>query len=139
MRLDGKRILITGAGGGQGKAALDLFVREGAHVIGCDVQPGKAEYTVDLTDPDAAKQWIEDCAGRLDGIDVLYNNAAGYGFAPFAEMDLKLWRHVIHAELDMRGSISPGGAEPSSTRRPSRRCAESRRWGWSRTPPPRVA
>jgi meso-butanediol dehydrogenase/(S,S)-butanediol dehydrogenase/diacetyl reductase len=116
MRLEGKRVLITGTGGGQGKAAQALFAREGARVIGCDVQQGAAERsaselrdqhydvhgdTVDLTDPDAARRWIEDSAERLDGIDVLYNNAAGFGFAPFAEMELKLWRHVMHVELDI--------------------------------------
>lgn len=37
----------------------------------------------------------------MDGIDVLYNNAAGAGFAPFAEMSLDLWRHVLHVELDI--------------------------------------
>jgi meso-butanediol dehydrogenase/(S,S)-butanediol dehydrogenase/diacetyl reductase len=101
MRLEGKRVLITGTGGGQGMAAQALFEREGARVIGCDVQPGKTDYTVDLTDPDAARRWVDESAARLDGIDVLYNNAAGYGFAPFAEMDLNLWRHVIRAELDI--------------------------------------
>ena len=116
MRLEGKRILITGTGGGQGKAAQASFAREGARVIGCDIQQGAAESSaaelreqrydvegsaVDLTDPDAARRWIDDSAERLGGIDVLYNNAAGFGFAPFAEMDLKLWRHVMHVELDI--------------------------------------
>src|SRR5690349_10487727 len=72
MRLEGKRVLITGTGGGQGKAAQAMFEREGARVIGCDVQPGKADDTVDLTDPDAARRWIDDSAERLGGIDVLY-------------------------------------------------------------------
>jgi len=109
-------VLITGTGGGQGKAAQALFAREGARVIGCDVQQGAAErsaaelrdqghdvrgLTVDLTDADAARRWIDESAASLDGIDVLYNNAAGFGFAPFAEMDLKLWRHVMHVELDI--------------------------------------
>ncbi|MTD53356.1 SDR family NAD(P)-dependent oxidoreductase [Amycolatopsis pithecellobii] len=116
MRLSGKRVLITGTAGGQGAAAQELFAAEGARVVGCDVQPGAAEktaealrgngldvtgQTVDLTDADAAAHWIEESADFLGGIDVLYNNAAGFGFAPFAEMTLDLWRHVLHVELDI--------------------------------------
>ncbi len=116
MRLEGKRVLITGTAGGQGKAAQAMFAREGAHVVGCDVQPGIAEQTaaeleaeglnahgdtVDISDATAAERWIDDSADRLGGIDVLYNNAAGYGFSPFAEMTLELWRHVMRVELDI--------------------------------------
>lgn len=116
MRLEGKRVLITGTAGGQGEAAQAMFAREGARIVGCDVQSGAAEKTasalrlqgfdvtgktVDLSDASAAEQWVEEAAATLGGIDVLYNNAAGYGFAPFAEMTLDLWRHVIRVELDI--------------------------------------
>jgi NAD(P)-dependent dehydrogenase (short-subunit alcohol dehydrogenase family) len=116
MRLENKRVLITGTAGGQGEAAQAMFAREGARVVGCDVQPGAAErtaaalrdegydvtgHTVDLADSDAAAQWIDDGAATLGGIDVLYNNASGYGFAPFAEMTLEMWRHVMRVELDI--------------------------------------
>jgi NAD(P)-dependent dehydrogenase (short-subunit alcohol dehydrogenase family) len=116
MRLDGKRILVTGTAGGQGEAAQALFAKEGAHIIGCDIQDGGAErtaerlrasgydvagVTVDLADPTAARGWVEQGAQQLGGLDVLYNNAAGYGFAPFAEMTLELWRHVMRVELDI--------------------------------------
>jgi meso-butanediol dehydrogenase / (S,S)-butanediol dehydrogenase / diacetyl reductase len=116
MRLEGKRVLITGTAGGQGEAAQAMFAREGARIIGCDVQDGAAEktadalradghdvtgFTVDLADAEAAARWVDESAERLGGIDVLYNNAAGAGFAPFAEMSLELWRHVIHVELDI--------------------------------------
>ncbi|HWN32607.1 MAG TPA: SDR family oxidoreductase [Pseudonocardia sp.] len=47
MRLDGKRVLITGTAGGQGEAAQAMFAREGARIVGCDVQPGAAEKTAD--------------------------------------------------------------------------------------------
>lgn len=115
-RLEGKRVLITGTAGGQGEAAQALFAREGARVIGCDVQDGAAQRTaaqladegfdvhgdtVDLSDPDATRTWIEESADRLGGIDVLYNNAAGYGFAPFAEMTYALWKHVQRVEMDV--------------------------------------
>ncbi|WP_280423136.1 SDR family NAD(P)-dependent oxidoreductase [Nocardia carnea] len=115
-RLAGKRVLITGTAGGQGEAAQQLFAKEGARVIGCDIRSRGAEETaqqlaregfdvhgrqVDLSDADAAKDWIEESAQTLGGIDVLYNNAAGYGFAPFAQMELSLWRHVMKVELDI--------------------------------------
>ena len=116
MRLAGKRVLITGTAGGQGEAAQAMFAREGARIVGCDLQEGAAErtaaalqeeghevvgFTVDLADHDAAAQWIEDAAEHLGGIDVLYNNAAGFGFAPFEEMSLETWRHVMRVELDI--------------------------------------
>jgi len=47
MRLEGKRVLITGTAGGQGEAAQAMFAREGARIIGCDVQEGAAEKTAD--------------------------------------------------------------------------------------------
>ena len=36
-RLSGKVVLITGTGGGQGREAALRFAREGAIVVGCDV------------------------------------------------------------------------------------------------------
>jgi meso-butanediol dehydrogenase/(S,S)-butanediol dehydrogenase/diacetyl reductase len=57
--------------------------------------------TVDLADADDARAWVESAADELGGIDVLYNNAAGFGFAPFADMSLDLWRHVMRVELDI--------------------------------------
>ena len=115
-RLEGKRVLLTGTAGGQGAAAQQLFAEHGARICGCDVQPGAAHRTaaelsahgypvtgsnLDLTDPEAARAWVESSVEELGGVDVLYNNAAGFGFAPFASMELELWRHVLHVELDI--------------------------------------
>jgi meso-butanediol dehydrogenase / (S,S)-butanediol dehydrogenase / diacetyl reductase len=116
QRLADKRVLITGTAGGQGAAAQDLFAREGAQVYGCDVQGGAAEATaktlesegyavhgatVDLADPDQAGAWVESAAAAMGGIDIVYNNASGFGFAPFKDMTLDLWRHVLLVELDI--------------------------------------
>ena len=123
MRLEGKRVLITGTAGGQGEAAQKLFAEEGARIVGCDLQEGAADRTaailrdaghdvqgdtVDLSDGAAAGDWVESAVERLGGIDVLYNNAAGYGFAPFAEMSHELFRHVLKVELELVfNTISP--------------------------------
>ncbi len=45
-RLDGKFILITGAGRGQGQAAANLFASEGARVVVSDVNVDGGEATV---------------------------------------------------------------------------------------------
>lgn len=115
-RLAGKRVLITGTAGGQGEAAQRLFAAEGARIAGCDIQTGRAEATaaeladngqevwgatVDLADPDAARDWVEQAAARLGGIDVVYNNAAGFGFAPFGEMTFEFWKRTLSIELDL--------------------------------------
>ncbi|MDV7244341.1 MULTISPECIES: SDR family oxidoreductase [Rhodococcus] len=98
--------LIQRPGTGHDIAALALY----------RLQPGRAEATadalaaqghdawgttVDLTDPEAARAWVTDGAARLGGIDVLYNNAAGFVFAPFAEMNYDLWKSTLSAELDL--------------------------------------
>jgi NAD(P)-dependent dehydrogenase (short-subunit alcohol dehydrogenase family) len=115
-RLEGKRVLITGTAGGQGEAAQRLFAAEGARIVGCDIQDGAAQRTaaaladaghdvtgatVDLGDPEETAAWIEASAERLGGLDVLYNNAAGFGFAPFADMTYDLWKHVQRVEMDV--------------------------------------
>jgi len=115
-RLAGKRVLITGTGGGQGAAAQELFCAHGATVLGCDARAGSAEAhaealrargldaagaTVDLSDPDAARAWVEEGVARLGGLDVLYNNAGAPRLAPFGEMTLADWRATIANELDI--------------------------------------
>jgi NAD(P)-dependent dehydrogenase (short-subunit alcohol dehydrogenase family) len=115
-RLAGKRVLITGTAGGQGAAAQRLFAEQGASIVGCDLQKGAADasaavlrdegydvwgFDLDLTDPVATEAWVERSAERLGGLDVLYNNAAGFGFSQFSSMTLELWRHVMRVELDI--------------------------------------
>ena len=44
--LEGKVALITGTGGGQGRAAAQVFTREGALVIGADIDTAANGETV---------------------------------------------------------------------------------------------
>jgi NAD(P)-dependent dehydrogenase (short-subunit alcohol dehydrogenase family) len=116
-RLAGKVALITGIGSGQGRAAARLFAREGARVIGCDVDAAGAAQTVatvtaeggtiessqavDLTDSAAARAWVDDAAAGAGGFDVLFNNAAAARFRPIAELGDEDWHWVIRHELDL--------------------------------------
>lgn len=116
-KLSGKVALITGTGGGQGRAAALRFAREGAIVVGCDVlakeheetrrllqQEGLALYglaPVDLGDPEQAQAWIEQAVSVHGKIDILYNNASAAKFAPVAEMSLEDWRYTMRNEIDL--------------------------------------
>ena len=87
-RLDGKVCVITGAGGGMGRDAAQLFTEEGAKVCVADVNLSAAEETVSQCAPDAAfaiesnvadetsvEAMMRATVERFGGIDVLYNNA----------------------------------------------------------------
>ena len=39
MRLQGKRVVVTAAASGMGRAGCELFAREGAQVVAVDVNP----------------------------------------------------------------------------------------------------
>jgi len=116
-RLENQVVLITGTAGGQGRAAAILFAREGAKVYGCDL-PDKSENSqetaqlageggdfetanVDVTDPAAARSWVDACAADAGQIDVLYNNAALEKFAPFAEMSADDFRFALRHEIEV--------------------------------------
>ncbi|MER7164963.1 SDR family NAD(P)-dependent oxidoreductase [Micromonospora sp. NPDC000207] len=116
-RLAGKVAVITGTGGGQGRAAALLFAREGATVVGCDLKTEGAEETVemvraaggvmtsthplDLADRDAVGNWVSAVVAEHGGIDILYNNASAPRFASIAEMTVDEWRFTLQNELDV--------------------------------------
>ena len=47
-RLDGKVALVTGTGGGIGRATALIFAREGANVVCADIDPHSARRTVEI-------------------------------------------------------------------------------------------
>jgi len=87
-RLDGKVCVITGAGGGMGRDAAELFTQEGAKVCAADVNLDAAKETVshceegtafaqqvDVADEESVSAMMQAAKDHFGGIDVLYNNA----------------------------------------------------------------
>jgi len=93
--LEGKSALITGAGGGIGRAAALVFAREGARVAAADLDREAAQDTVamvnaiggqamslacDVTESDQVQSMLRDAVAAFGRIDCAFNNAgiAGY-------------------------------------------------------------
>ena len=76
---DERRVVVTGAASGIGKAIAKAFAGEGARVAGLDLKPAAAEgyeiFAGDVTDEAAVSSGIAEAAARLGGIDVLVNCA----------------------------------------------------------------
>jgi NAD(P)-dependent dehydrogenase (short-subunit alcohol dehydrogenase family) len=114
--LDGKVALITGTAAGQGRVASRVFAREGAKVIGCDIDADANEVTVasvreaggemvgfgpvDLTDPGQVAKFVADAADIFGGLDIIYNNAARARFGTVPDMSIDDWHATIAGELD---------------------------------------
>jgi NAD(P)-dependent dehydrogenase (short-subunit alcohol dehydrogenase family) len=104
MRLAGKVCVVTGAAGGIGAATAAVFVREGAQVVGVDLQQhavGELALIADLTDEPSVAAMYERARAELGRIDVLFNNA---GISPtddasVLETTLEAWERVQSANL----------------------------------------
>lgn len=71
----GKRVVVTGAAQGIGKATADLFASRGCQIARLDVQAGETIIPCDVADEASVEAAMARAVERMGGIDVLVNNA----------------------------------------------------------------
>ena len=58
LELSGKRVIVTGAAGGLGRAFAEAFASAGAKVIAADIDAAGAQETARLIRRRAAMRWL---------------------------------------------------------------------------------
>lgn len=112
MRLEGRRVLITGGASGIGLATARRFVAEGARVALLDsnregleravAELGKAAVAVsaEVTDEAHVGRAVEEASRALQGLDGLVNSAGVSFWRSFAELTFEEWRRTLSINLD---------------------------------------
>lgn len=117
---DGRVVVITGAGGGIGRAEALLFAQEGARVVVNDVSADGAQAVVeevraaggeavastdDISDWDGAGRLVSLAVDTYGGLDTLVNNAGILRDRMFVNMTVEDWDAVVKVHL--RGTFCP--------------------------------
>src|ERR1700688_4485610 len=113
-RLEGKSVIITGAGSGIGRAASLLFTKEGAKLIAVDRAEGvrdtveqvrKAGGTAEAVMADAGSEkdviaFIDKALSAYGRLDAIWANAGiSGGLLPIAEQTVQHWQQILRINL----------------------------------------
>jgi NAD(P)-dependent dehydrogenase (short-subunit alcohol dehydrogenase family) len=128
-RLQGRKIVITGAASGIGFSTAELFVSHGASVALLDRDRGIEDIAkrlggfgacVDITNESDVAQAIVDAAKALNGLDGLVNCAGVSSPSSLANTEPSSWRQVLEINLTgaflvTRAALSHLQKAPSAT------------------------
>lgn len=109
-RLEGKTFIVTGAGSGMGAKTTELFTKEGAKVLACDInQKGLEQWdsnadvvtlTVDITESAGITKIVDTFKENLGELDGLCNIAGINDLSyPILETDDERWDRVMNIDL----------------------------------------
>jgi glucose 1-dehydrogenase len=100
-----KIVLITGAAGGIGRAAVDVFLEHDWRVIATDRRetsdyPEEVIFRhMDVSDPESIKILFNELISWTDQLDAIVNNAAIQICKPIIEMQVDEWDDVMASNL----------------------------------------
>jgi 3-oxoacyl-[acyl-carrier protein] reductase len=113
--LAGKRALVTGGSRGMGRAVVLALARAGATVVAGYRQPSDAVDSLtaelkelsdahllvqaDLGVPAEVARLVETAGERLDGLDVVVNNAGAISHVPYGELAVDEWQRILATNL----------------------------------------
>ncbi|MBI3051193.1 SDR family oxidoreductase [Candidatus Woesearchaeota archaeon] len=110
-RLQGKVAIITGAGSGIGRAAAQLFAREGAGVAVADWDEKGGKQTAasigrnalfvkaDVSSSADARRIVDHTVKKFGKLDILYNNAGIVRYGTAADCSEEDWDKVMGVNL----------------------------------------
>lgn len=111
--LAGKRVLVTGAGGGIGGAIVRAFAQEGAKVAihyrssadraeALAKETGGVALQADLTVESEVQRLVDSAVEQLGGLEVCVANAGAWPSSdePVWEMSYERWRDTVTTNLD---------------------------------------
>lgn len=123
LGLQGKVVIVTGAGGGIGRQVALAFAGMDAHVVVCDIDGNKAEETfrsladigvhnrhlmtvADVSDVSACKRLVEQTVGTFGKLDILVNVAAILRRVPIDEVDEAMWDRMVNVNVKSQFFLS---------------------------------
>lgn len=109
LRMQGRRVLITGGASGIGRATAALLRQEGAVVAVMDrdaasaanvaAECGAIAITADVSDEASVQRGVDEAASKLGGLDGLVNAAGIFHPQLMMETDLAIWQQTFAVNM----------------------------------------